>query len=62
MRDAKRALSVRLSETSHKQLNALTRAQKLSQAAVIAVLIQAATDGWDLDDLDRAYEIARIAG
>ena len=62
MREPKKAISVRLNETTIRELNNLCNTKKLTQAAVIAVLIHAAYDSWETEEIENAFEVARISG
>jgi len=60
MKTPKKAVSLRLSETTIKELSEIARRQNISQADVIAVLVHYFYIGGDLDNLDEWFDIARL--
>jgi predicted DNA-binding protein len=59
-KEAKKTVAVRLSDTTIKELNQLTKRYSLSQASVISVLIHFASVGEDMEQLDQWLEIAKL--
>jgi hypothetical protein len=63
VKPTKKPVSIRLSETSIKELETLCKREKLSQASVISVLLHCAWLGdIEQEKLDEWFEIARISG
>jgi hypothetical protein len=58
MATAKKQVGLRLSETSIKELESLAKQHKVSQSVMVAVLIQCAYKGWELEELEQALETA----
>jgi predicted DNA-binding protein len=60
MKMPKKQISFRLSQTTVKELEILAKKHQVSQADVISVIIHAVSMGWDMDDLDDYFEVARL--
>ena len=61
MKPAKKPITLRLSETTARELASLAQTKKLSQADVISVLVHCAYSGLDWDELDQYFDIAGLA-
>jgi len=60
MKTPKKAVSLRLSETTIKELADIAKRHNVSQADVVAVLVHCFYTGGDMDSIDEWFDIARI--
>jgi hypothetical protein len=60
MKTPKKTASFRLSETTIKELATLAKRYNVSQADVIAVITHCFYMGWDMEEWDNYFEIARL--
>jgi len=60
MKKPKKSVTLRLSETTVKELSRLAESQKLSQADVISVLVHCAYHNLDWEELDRYFDVVRL--
>jgi len=60
MKISKKQVSFRLSEVTIKELDILAKKHCVSKADVISVIVHAISVGWDIDDLDDYFDVARL--
>ena len=58
---AKKPVTFRLSDTTQKELAELAKRHGVSQADVISVLVHCIYMGWDVEQLDDYFDIARLS-
>ena len=61
MRTSKKQVTYRLPDTTIKQLAELAERYQVSQSVVISVVIHAAYNGLNPNELDKHFEIARLS-
>jgi predicted DNA binding CopG/RHH family protein len=60
MKKPKKAVNMRLSETTIKELAELAKKHGVSQADVVAVLVHCHYVGGDMDNLDEWFEVKKL--
>ena len=58
MKQSKKAVTFRLSESTIKEIESLAKQKQISQSDVIAVIVHAIAIGADLDQMDEYFEMA----